>query len=36
MELFRNEDSGYFLADHGPESTGLPMRIYTYPYRGAR
>jgi hypothetical protein len=32
MELFRNEDSGYFLADHGPESTGLPMRIYTYPY----
>jgi hypothetical protein len=32
MELFRNEDSGYCLADHSPESTGLPMRIYTYPY----
>jgi hypothetical protein len=32
MELFRNEKSGYFLADHSPETTGLPMRIYTYPY----
>jgi len=32
MELFRHEDSGYFLADHRPETTGLPMRIYTYPY----
>jgi hypothetical protein len=32
MELFRHEDSGYFLADHRPATTGLPMRIYTYPY----
>jgi hypothetical protein len=32
MELFRHEDSGYFLADHSPETTGLPVRIYTYPY----
>jgi hypothetical protein len=32
MELFRDENSGFFLTNIDPDISGLPMRIYTYPH----